>query len=150
LNPEYAIGAAGPDFYFTLPHSDVTEQYIVEEKHRVQEKLKTYELKLRGKKKPQSPEGKKIIIIDDGIATGLTLRAAIEMVRKNNPLSITVAVPVISEKAARMLEQESIELITLLIPDYFTGVGAFYAHFDQVEDEEVIRLLLESANIEGT
>ena len=84
---------------------------------------------------------KTVIVIDDGIATGNTLLATIRILKKSKPGKIIVAAPVISRSAAKLLSGEVDELITVLIPETFYGVGAFYKDFAQVSDEEVIECL---------
>ncbi|WP_026279286.1 MULTISPECIES: phosphoribosyltransferase [unclassified Thioalkalivibrio] len=86
--------------------------------------------------------GKLAIIVDDGIATGLTMRAAIRDARQRRPRHLVVAIPVAPAETAAMLETEADELVTLDIPEYFRGsVGAYYEDFEQTSDDEVIALL---------
>ncbi|WP_026280539.1 MULTISPECIES: phosphoribosyltransferase [unclassified Thioalkalivibrio] len=86
--------------------------------------------------------GKMAIIVDDGIATGLTMRAAIRDARQRRPRQLVVAIPVAPAETAALLETEADELVTLDIPEYFRGsVGAYYEDFEQTSDDEVIALL---------
>lgn len=86
--------------------------------------------------------GKTAIIVDDGVATGLTIRAAIRDIKRKNPKRLVVAVPVVPKDTAAALFREADELVALEIPDRYAGaVGAYYRDFKQVEDAEVIRLL---------
>ncbi|WP_026280869.1 MULTISPECIES: phosphoribosyltransferase [unclassified Thioalkalivibrio] len=86
--------------------------------------------------------GKLAIIVDDGIATGLTMRAAIRDARQRRPRHLVVAIPVAPAETAALLETEADELVTLDIPEYFRGsVGAYYEDFEQTSDDEVIALL---------
>ncbi|WP_024325745.1 phosphoribosyltransferase [Thioalkalivibrio sp. AKL19] len=86
--------------------------------------------------------GKLAIIIDDGIATGLTMRAAIRDARQRKPRHLVVAIPVAPADTAAVLETEVDELVTLDIPEYYRGsVGAYYEDFEQTSDDEVISLL---------
>jgi putative phosphoribosyl transferase len=82
-----------------------------------------------------------VILVDDGIATGATMRAAIAAVRQQHPRSIVVAVPVAPASACRELAQEVEELVTLIHPDSFYAVSSWYQEFPQVSDEEACQLL---------
>lgn len=85
---------------------------------------------------------KTVILVDDGVATGLTMRLAIKVVKDQDPRKVIVAVPVAAADTAAILSREADELITLEDPREFLGaVGAHYVHFDQTSDQEVIRLL---------
>jgi predicted phosphoribosyltransferase len=91
-----------------------------------------------------SPRGKIAVLVDDGVATGLTLRVGIQELKHQKPAKIVVAVPVVARSTADVLQKEADKLIALEIPsDYgFKGaVGAYYEHFPQIEDEEVIDIL---------
>lgn len=82
------------------------------------------------------------IIIDDGVATGLSIRVAINEVRKQNPEKIIIATPVIPAQTARKLEPYVDEIVALRKPREFLGaIGAYYTNFDSVKDEEVISLM---------
>ncbi|WP_018872949.1 phosphoribosyltransferase [Thioalkalivibrio sp. ALJ16] len=87
-------------------------------------------------------QGKLAIIVDDGIATGLTMRAAIRDARQRQPGRLVVAIPVAPADTAALLEVEVDELVTLDTPEYYRGsVGAYYENFEQTTDDEVILLL---------
>lgn len=144
MNKEYAIGAASLSDYFIVPHEHVSEEYIHEELKRVRDRLSAMYAGFIGDRTPVSPEGKTVIIVDDGIATGNTLLATIRLIRKNNPLKIVVAVPVAPASAVDKLKADVDELIVLYVPDEFFGVGAFYEDFSQVEDNDVIQYLKKS------
>lgn len=108
-----------------------------------QEATRRREHYLRGR--PAAPvEEKTAILVDDGIATGLTMRAAINEVKQRHPRQVVVAIPVIPIETAAVLRQEADRVIALDIPEVFLGaIGAYYADFRQIEDEEVLRLLHE-------
>jgi predicted phosphoribosyltransferase len=85
---------------------------------------------------------KTVILVDDGIATGLTMQLAVELIKKQNPKKVVVAVPVASTDAVQRLQELADEVVTLLPPENFLGsVGAHYVAFDQTSDEEVIQAL---------
>lgn len=91
---------------------------------------------------PIPAEGKTAIIVDDGIATGLTMFAAIEELKTQHPRRIIAAIPIIPPETVKLLEQKVDVVVALNIPSVFLGaVGAYYADFPQVSDEEVIHLL---------
>ncbi|MFN6951240.1 MAG: phosphoribosyltransferase [Albidovulum sp.] len=85
--------------------------------------------------------GRTAIVVDDGIATGATMRAALKAVARQAPLRIILAVPVAAAEALAALRSEVDEVICPLVPAFFGAVGAFYDHFEQTTDAEVIRLM---------
>ena len=91
-----------------------------------------------GDKEPEPLKVKTVIVVDDGVATGNTLLGTIQVLRKSDPKKIIIAVPVASESAMEKLSMQADEIIALLVPEEFYGVGAFYEDFSQVSDEEVI------------
>ena len=137
LNKEYAIGAAGLSDYFVIPHDNVTDDYIEEELTRIRTRLREMQKLFMGNKVPLSLEGKTVIVVDDGIATGNTLLGTINLLRKSKPGKIVIGVPVASGKAVEKLSKVADEIVFVLVPDEFYGVGAFYEDFQQVTDEEV-------------
>jgi len=136
-NKEYAIGAASLTDYFIIPHENVPETYIQQEVKAVRNRLKDMYRKFMGDQEPVSLDGKTVIVVDDGIATGNTLLATIQVLRKSKPGKIVIAVPVASQRAIDLLAPEVDEVITVQVPEEFYGVGAFYDDFEQVSDEEV-------------
>jgi predicted phosphoribosyltransferase len=141
INKEYAIGAASLTDYFIIPHENVSEEYIREELQTIRKRLKEMYAKFMGDSEPESLEGKKVILIDDGIATGNTLLGTVRLLKKSNPGKIIIGVPVASKDAVQMLSKEVDEVVAVKIPVQFHGVGAFYEDFDQVSDEEVMYYL---------
>lgn len=141
LNKEYAIGAVGLKDMFVIPHENVTEFYIQNQVEKIRGRLQEMQKKFMGDREPSTLEGKTVIIVDDGVATGNTLLATIEIMKKQKPAKIIVAAPVVSRSAAYKLKQEADELIAVLIPESFYGVGSFYEDFTQVSDEEVLEYL---------
>ncbi|OMH40845.1 phosphoribosyltransferase [Desulfurobacterium indicum] len=84
-----------------------------------------------------------VILVDDGIATGLTVKAAISEIKRERPLRIILAVPVMPEDKIEEFSSLVDDLIVLYAPTFFNAVGQFYQYFPQVEDEEVIKILRE-------
>ncbi|WP_238395747.1 phosphoribosyltransferase [Pontibacter pudoricolor] len=140
-NPEYAIGSVSLDSITIDQTIEVPRDYINAEAERVRESLrKKYKL-FMGERKPVQLKDKLVIIVDDGIATGKTLMATIEEVKKQGPDKVIVAVPVAPQAAIERFREEADEVICLLIPPFFQAVGQFYEEFRQTSDEEVIKLL---------
>ncbi len=140
-NKEYAIGAASLTNYFVVPHDDVSDTYIQKEVAAIRERLKEMYSLFMGDRVPANLEGKTVLVIDDGIATGNTLLGTVNVLRKNNPGKIVIGVPVASARAIQKLSKEADEVVVLLVPDTFYGVGAFYEDFKQVSDEDVLYYL---------
>jgi putative phosphoribosyl transferase len=86
-------------------------------------------------------EGRTVILVDDGLATGSTMRAAVRAVRHLQPAKVVVAVPVGAPSTCQALEQEADEVVCLQTPEPFSAVGLWYRRFDQTPDEEVRELL---------
>jgi predicted phosphoribosyltransferase len=140
-NKEFAIGAVSLDSTIIDAKIDVPIAYIETEIKHLRDSLQAKYNLYMGNKKPADVKGKTILIVDDGIATGNTLLACIEMLRKKNPKKIIVAVPVVPEDVVPIFQQKSDEFVYLIASNDFRGVGRFYEDFDQVNDEEVIRML---------
>ena len=146
-SPEYAIAATAENGHIVGTRSELElvdkewlENEIEKERREAKRRKETY---LHGKTM-RSPEGKIAILVDDGVATGLTLRVGILELRHHNPQKLVVAVPVVSKSTFEILKKEADEIISLEMPsdDEFLGaVGSYYEDFDQVEDEEVISIL---------
>jgi len=140
-NKEYAIGAASLTDHFIVPHDNVTDEYIQHELINIRTRLKEMYKKFMGDKEPENLRGKTVLLIDDGIATGNTLLGTVNVLRKSGPGRIVIGVPVASRSAFEKLSNEVDEVIAVLVPDTFYGVGGFYEHFEQVTDEEVMYYL---------
>lgn len=148
-NPELAIGAVGEDgtTVFNQDLIDVLKidksllkKMALQKKQDIQNQVK----KFRGDHYPESLNGKDVIVVDDGLATGATMIAALRLIRKKNPRKIIVALPVAAPESLKKINQEADDVICLMTPDQFTAVGLWYEKFDQVSDEEVLNILKES------
>lgn len=143
-NPEFAIGSVAPDgTVLTNPDYQLfaDEDYIKEEAERLKEEIQKKLKNLRGDRPLPELKDKNIILTDDGIATGFTMKAAIEYLRKKEVKKIILAVPVAPPESVEELRPLVDELIVLDTPAWFGAVGQFYQNFAQVEDEEVQKLL---------
>ena len=94
-----------------------------------------------GDRQPVSVRGKTAIVVDDGIATGSTIKAAVEALRQQGPDKIIIAVPTTSTDAYAMLDPMADEFVALMIPEDFRAVGQWYEDFAQTSDAEVSNLL---------
>lgn len=144
FNKEYAIGAV------TLKSKSlnefiegVTAHYIESEIKRIREVLTNRYKLYYGDRIPMNLQNKTVIVVDDGVATGRTLLSSIDLIKKENPANIVLALPVSSIAAFNTINELPIvkETICLLTPKNFRAVGQFYKDFRQVSDEEVIQLL---------
>ncbi len=141
---EYAVGAATlKSRILSNAAANISKDYINEETARIRQLLKKRYAAYYGNRKPLPLNHKILIIVDDGIATGNTILSTIEMMTDEKPKKIVVAVPVASPAALQKLKESPFidEVICLSTPISFQAVGQFYENFDQVDDEEVKRLL---------
>ena len=142
-NPELAMGAIGeegnPIFHPDLS-GGVDEVYKQEEIARQKEELARRLREYRGGR-TLNLRGKTVIIIDDGIATGLTVEAAIESVKRLGAAKVIVATPVAAADTVTRLTPKVDDFVALFIPPIFYAVGQFYEEFPQTTDEEVKRSL---------
>lgn len=148
--PEYAIGAVVENGEMVCNQEEVARldpQWLRQEvEAERQEARRRRELYLEGRE-PVSVKGKTAIIVDDGIATGLTMEVAIRDARRREPARLIVAVPVAPPETAERLTREVDEFVLLDHSPYYLGaVGAYYDYFAQVTDDEVIALLRSMAS----
>lgn len=144
--PELALGAVGPNGTVTKDNDLINRLAVEEEWLKKQIKVKRQEVKERGKLfrngRPQfNLKGKIIILVDDGIATGSTVEAAIKYIQTKGPTKLILAVPVVPKDMVERLSGLVDEVVLLEAPASFSAVGEFYQDFPQVSDEEVIQLL---------
>lgn len=143
LNPEYAIAAVDEDSEITVGIENLDEYgtYLKEEKEMQKLEIKRRLKEYRGADSHPDFIGKTCIIVDDGIATGLTTLSAIRFIRSKKPAKIVLAVPVIPKEIMEKFKSEVDDLIYLDAPEIFFAVGQYYEDFPQVEDEEVKEIL---------
>lgn len=143
--PEFAMGAIARDV--TILDNDLIralalsqetiDAVIAEEAAELARREELY----RGDRSGPTLEGRDAIIVDDGLATGATMRAAIAATRQKNPARVIVAAPVGAQETCELLEQEADEVVCLETPTPFQAVGMWYASFPQTQDDEVLQLL---------
>lgn len=98
----------------------------------------------RGGRPPLDVSGRTVIVVDDGLATGATMRAAVSAIRKHQPARLVAAVPVGAADSVAQLRDLVDQVVCVWMPEHFMAVGQAYKHFDQTSDEEVCRLLNEA------
>jgi predicted phosphoribosyltransferase len=140
-NEEFAIGAVGLEDEIIEETQGISPEYIDEEVMNIHSQLKERYRKFMADKQPIDITGKIVIVVDDGVATGRTILATLQMLRRKNPRKLIVAVPVSSVDAAERIGKEVDEFVCLQTPFPFLGVGRFYQDFSQTTDQEVINLL---------
>jgi len=146
-NPEFAAGAVDPDgTVIPNPQAGASAEYLASEGAREHEEALRRIAEYRGGRTDFDLLGRRALVVDDGIATGLTALAAVRWLRANGATRVALAVPVIAPDAARMLAGEVDELVALDAPGGFSAVGAYYARFPQLTDAEVQRLLVDAAS----
>jgi len=148
LQPEFAIGAVAdgePLEFVTDPRllssMDVQPEYLEATKARELNEIERRRKLYFGDRKRVDVRGRTAIIVDDGIATGATMLAALRATRRRAPARLVVAVPVAPPDTVDRMREEADEVVCLDTPAGFMAVGQFYRHFPQLEDEEVIRVL---------
>lgn len=148
-NKEFGIGAIAEGGVQVLDQTTIgtigiddmeLQDTIDLEEKELQRRVQIY----RGGKPPPSLSGKAAILVDDGMATGVTAKAAIESVKKLNPKKIILATPVCALDTAESLKRLVDEVICLAAPFEFMAVGSWYRNFVQITDEEVVELLNKS------
>ncbi|MDA4126639.1 MAG: phosphoribosyltransferase family protein [Thaumarchaeota archaeon] len=149
--PEYALGAVTQEGEVIMDRQaaeslGASPAYLDDQVRKKREEVKERMKSLRGDKPYPKLEGKVVVIVDDGIATGSSVSAAVMSVKKREPKEVVVAVPVAPADAVQMLTEEGARVICLETPGPFLAIGEFYGDFDQVEDMEVKRILDESSS----
>lgn len=145
--PELGIGAIASqgDVVFldrqTIAYLGVSDSYIEQEIRRQKDEIARRERMYRGDRPFPRIEGRTVILVDDGIATGSTTIAAARAIKRHNPSKLVLAVPVAPYEAVLRLRPEVDDVVVLETPEPFFAVGSWYNRFEQTTDEEVIELL---------
>ena len=145
LAPELALGAIAPggvviweDTMASVHglNADLRQRIVVEQSRELDRRRRLY-----GDPALSSLRHRPLLVVDDGVATGLTVRAALQSLQQANPSRLALAVPVIDRQVAARLRPELDELIALAEVDDLWAVGAWYVHFEPVSDHEVLQLM---------
>lgn len=146
LNPEVAFGAVMPDgsavwdqavaAKFSIDQARMNE-LVLAEYTEIKRRLRVY----TGDDRPPSVTGRSVVIVDDGIATGYTIHAAVQWLKTLEPAKIIIAVPVASYDVIEWLTAQVDAVICLLQPAGFAAVGMYYEDFSQTTDAEVLDIL---------
>ncbi|WP_107075125.1 phosphoribosyltransferase family protein [Micromonospora sp. MH33] len=146
--PEVAYGALGPGGVQVLNEmvaGRIGEDERSEVRRREQTELDRRERLYRGGRPQLDLTGRTAVIVDDGLATGATARAAVQVARHLGAARVVVAVPVGSDQAYEMLAAEADQVVCAQIPPDFAAVGAYYDDFHEVSDDEVTQALTATA-----
>ncbi|NDG84780.1 MAG: hypothetical protein EBX52_07045, partial [Proteobacteria bacterium] len=143
LQPEFALGALAEDGSVwvnepALRYEGMTPADLEPIRAREAERLASQKQKFRGGRELPDLRGRKAILVDDGVATGATVFAAIQCLKAKGAIRIVVAVPVCAPTTATQIRARGVEVIALLEPERLASVGMWYEDFSQVEDEEVL------------
>ncbi len=153
LYPEFAIGSVDESGWIYVAdyaaRAGADEQYIAYEKQLQMDAIKKRRELYTPNRGPIETKDRIVIIVDDGLATGASMIAALHNVRKSKPAKLICAVPVAPQDTLKKVAALADELICLETPDDFQAVGQFYVNFPQVEDSEVVAIL-ESAQAQDT
>ncbi|MBV0923599.1 phosphoribosyltransferase [Halomicroarcula limicola] len=145
-NPELAVAAVADDGTTWRNESligsfDLSPEYMDEETEHEQRAAKEKFDRYRGDRPPLELAGKRVLVVDDGLATGATMRACVQRVRDAGAASVVVAVPVASPETANEFERVADGVVAVETPPNFAAVGQFYRDFSQVSDDEAMALL---------
>jgi putative phosphoribosyl transferase len=154
FQPELAAGAVvdgeHPEAVFNeevLRMARLTEADLEETKRRELREIDRRRERYLGRRRPVPVEGRDAILVDDGVATGATTRAALRGVARRGPRTVTLAIPVAPPDTVRRLEAEADHVICLETPADFYAIGVHYGDFHQVDDDEVVRFLADAEGL---
>ena len=144
-NPEFAIGAVDETGWTYLADyaesAGATREYVAREVAAEMETMRRRRAQYTPARPALDPAGRIVIAVDDGLATGATMIAALHALRARRPKRLICAVPVASEDALEKVRAQADEVVCLHNPPFFFAVGQFYDYFSQVSDDEVVALL---------
>ncbi|MEU8173140.1 phosphoribosyltransferase family protein [Microbispora hainanensis] len=148
--PELGFGAIGeggvrvlnPD---VVRLANITRDEMAEVERRERAELERRARRFRGDREPVDLAGRTVIVVDDGIATGGTARAACQVARAHGASRVVLAVPVGAPETIASLRRDADEVVCLETPDHFYAIGAWYEDFTQASDEDVVQCLRRAA-----
>lgn len=149
-NPEYAIGAiteCGETVFNEAEQTHLNNRWL---KNEIKKEMAESDRRVKAYRHGTAMvnfENKTVIVVDDGLATGLTMKAAIQSVKKFKPGKVIVAVPVAAKDAVSEIKRMVDEVVVLQIPEFFGAVGQFYKSFPQVSDHEVAQSLKRASGL---
>lgn len=153
MNPEFAVGAVAESGWSYLgPFAEIAganADYLDAEIAKQLELIHGRRIQYSAVMNPISPTNRVVIVVDDGLATGATMIAALSAIRQAKPLRLICAVPVAPSEVLPELESYCDELVCLHASDAFQAVGQFYRQFSQVDDQEVLEILRRNASHEN-
>lgn len=145
FEPEVAIGSvAESGWTYIAPYAAAVgadQDYIAAEKQKQMATIHARRVQYTPIRAPIDPQGRVVIVVDDGLATGATMISALHSLRQRGPAKLVCAIPVASPDALEKIRPMADAVVCLQTPAHFQAVGQFYRHFEQVDDEEVIALL---------
>lgn len=153
-HPEYGIGAVVDGDNPQVVLNDIADQlgipaaYVEQQKRRELEEIERRRRAYLGDREPLAVKGRTVMVVDDGIATGGTVRASLRAMRHAEARRLILAVPVAAGDTIASLRSEADEILCLETPDPFYAVGMHYRDFEQTSDEEVVRLLAQAQRME--
>jgi predicted phosphoribosyltransferase len=147
-NPELAVGAVDETGQLYLSDGaaalGLSQDYLERERQAQLDTLRRRRALYTAARAPIDPAGRVVIVVDDGIATGSSMVAALRAVRARKPATLIAATAVAPPQAVRLIEEEADDVVCLQTPSFFYAVGQFFQEFPQVSDEEVIAALKET------
>lgn len=145
FNPEFGIGAVDESgsYHITVEaaYAGATPEYIEREKAAQLAQIRDRRAAWSRLRAPADPRGRVVIAVDDGLATGVTMAAALQFLRDRGPERLVCAVPIASASGLEAIERFADEVVVLDTPEPFRAVSLFYRKFNEVEDDEVVNLL---------